>query len=261
MSFSISKVCKIEGGTFCKCKCDVAGVISVAGTDYLPLSYTNRLVVPLFLKNGYQPHGKAVGWPRTVVQGLKRARNKFVDDHIATYMDPMAEVQAQVDQMNERVRILKYHEAQVPQSAVLAMPSFTTDSGEHVDSYNVKVLTCQSKTRKLYIELSESNMKLLSCVCQRIPADKVDDEMDSDDETQKIESVRAHLPEKIYLGVNKKSKRSWFLRTYVGRRVRMVTINYGAQDSDDEIKVLLDKALRGLQNKVDHDSAASSDKP
>ena len=159
MSFSISKVCKIEGGTFCKCKCDVAGVISVAGTDYMPLSYTNRLVVPLFLKNGYQPHGKAVGWPRTVVQGLKRARNKFVDDHIATYMDPMAEVQAQVDQMNERVRILKYHEAQVPQSAVLAMPSFTTDSGEHVDSYNVKVLPCQSKTRKLYIELSESNIK------------------------------------------------------------------------------------------------------
>ena len=211
MSFSISKVYEIEGGTLCKGKNDVARVISVAGTDYMPLSYTNRLVAPLFLKNGYQNHGKAVGWPRTVVQGLKRARNKFVDDHIATYMraqDPMAEVQAQVDQMNERVRILKYHEAQVPQSAVLAMPSFTTDSGEHVDRYNVKVLTCQSKTRKLYIELSESNIKLLSCMCQRIPDDKIDDEMDSDDETQKIESFRAHLPEKIYLGVNKKSKRS-----------------------------------------------------
>ena len=98
-------------------------------------------------------------------------------------------------------------------------------------------------------------------MCQRIPDDKIDDEMDSDDEIQKIESFRAHLPEKIYLGVNKKSKRSWFLRTYDGRRVKMVTIKYSAQDSDDEIKGLLDKALRGLQRKVEHDSAASSDKP
>ena len=58
----------------------------------------------------------------------------------------------------------------------------------------MKVLTCQSKTRKLYIELSESTMKWLSCVCQRIPDDKIDDEMDSDGEPR-----RSNLSERIFL--------------------------------------------------------------
>lgn len=254
-AFQISKVYKIDGGPFAKGKRDIHDVVNISGIDFMPLSCKNRNLVPLLMKHGKrESSGRPCCWPRGVVRILKSARNTCVDDHIKQHLraeDPMAEVDAQINDMSDKDRYKHFHKAGVPQIVSLAMPPFTTDSGEHCPLFNVRVLTSPKKRKQVFIELVSANFNWLMYASQVTTDKDSDDEpMDSEDEAEKLEIFRKMLPAKVHLGVNTRKKHSWFIRCYTNRRLKQVTFNYAYEDSEDDIRARLDVALKDLHKKA-----------
>ena len=257
-SFNVTKVFKIEGGAFAKGKREVRDVVNVAGRDYMPLSWNNRVVTPLLKKDAKSSKGnRPSGWPRALISCLRDARNAAIDDIIKAFLraeDPMSDG-VELQAYTEKQRSVKFHTAKVPQYVELALPEFTTDSGEHVPGHAIKVLTSPGRNKKVFIELIPSNITWMAKMCERQVEDQGEEDMDSEDETAKIEEFRQRMPDKIHLGINPKKKCSWFIRTYVNRKLKQVTFNYKPTDADEEIKDRLETALKDLQRRATPDVA------
>ena len=75
-------------------------------------------------------------------------------------------------------------------------------------------------------------------------------EIDSDDEVTQMEEFRYLLPPGIHMGINPRSRHSWFLRCYVDRRLRQVTFNYDLAEDDEQIKARIAVALAELHKRA-----------
>ena len=204
--FTITKTYKIDGGLWNKGKREVADVITVGGMDFAPLSYNNRNLVPLMIRNGTNSRGRPERWPQGMLTDLKNARNGHVDSLIKKLLragDPMCEADAQVSSQTEKERIVLFHNAGVPQVITLAMPAFSTDSGEPVEPFNLTILSTHKKHKQVHVQLTSANFTWLAYACHRTYAQ--DEPMyDSEDENERIESYRHMIPPKVHLGVNPK---------------------------------------------------------
>ena len=250
--FTITKTYKIDGGLWTKGKRDIADVITVGGMDLAPLSYNNRNLVPLLIRNGTNSRGRPERWPQGLLTELKKARNDHVDALIKEHLragDPMCEADAQVSSQTEKERIVLFHNAGVPHVITLSMPAFSTDSGERVEPLNLTILSTHKKHKQVHVQLTSANFTWLAYACHRTYAH--DEPMyDSEDESERIESYRHMIPPKVHLGINPRTKQSWFLRCYSKRKMKQVTFNYSLDDTDDDIKTRLEVALTNLHKKA-----------
>ena len=254
--FSITKTYDVKGGPFCKNKRTIQDVISFGGMDFVPLTYKNRNVVDL-LKTRSAKKGATERWPLGLLTTLRHARNNHVDALIKEHLragDPMCEADAQVSSLSAKERILLFHEARVPPTIKITMPAFSTDSGEHVEPFNLTMLSTHKKQKQIHLELTEDNFTWLSYACNRTYAHE-ELVYDSDEENQKIDSFRHLVPHDVHLGTNPKKPtscdNSWFLRRYINRKLVQVTFSMSNDETDEEIKARLEVALANLQKKIE----------
>ena len=129
----------------------VQNPVNVEGLDFLPLTYRNGRVAALLHGN------KERGWPKSVINVLKSARNTHIDALIADNLkqdDPLAESVCVID---KKERAQQFHKSQIPLAVDVLMPEFVDSAGQIVHATSIKILaTPQSSTQVSIHMTSES---------------------------------------------------------------------------------------------------------
>lgn len=252
-SFQVHKVIKVEKIEGQKKDSRVVlDVKTVAGTDFVGLSWMNRNLTPMFSKKARGASKCGGGWPASVISFIKAARNLAVDKHIVEHIkknDPMAEV-VTLDHMSPRDRVNAFHDANVPAVLGVQQQAFVTDHGDHIEAQTINILSSPTRHKKLYLQMTSDNIKWLSMLFNRRtnPEDAIESDDDSDDEDARVESIKPLMPPGVIVVKGPKTGptgHAWILRLQGAKR-KQIQINYTVQDTEDIIKNKINAGLNLL---------------
>lgn len=238
----------------------VNNVLNIGGCDFVPLSWRNRAIAALFVEGeaADKQGGKGITLKKSLLNKIRDARNKAVDELITNYLraeDPMSADEPII--LSELTRTKRYHEANVPQILTLNMPAFTTDNGEPVDVFALKIVSSPKASAVIYMELTADSMKWLSSMSNCSVDDGAESGSDgeSDSDKDRLDLLRTYVPENFTLVSNPYKKRVLFLRTQINKKVRQRSISYTSNTSEHELKQLFERAVEDLQKKITDESA------
>jgi hypothetical protein len=235
---------------------------NVNGTEFMPLSWHNRAVCDLFVES--KAKGGWTGWPRSITDVFKKARDDAVDSIIKTYLkdkDPMAEGEIV---MSEKTRNKTFHEANVPSTVSIKMAPFTTDVGKPVAAIDIQFLAAPKRGAKVYIEMTVESLAWMKLFCTKTASGDESDDDDDEAGDEMLSLLRTWLPQNINLMKTKKrngKRKNRFVIHAWGqnKKRKQRDFKFDPTAEHDEIKRSLEQNIKDLISKIDDDDAEESD--
>lgn len=235
---------------------------NVDGTDFMPLSWKNRAVCDLFVEP--KSRGGWTGWPRSVTDVFKKARDDAVDTKIKDFLkekDPMAETEVY---MSEKDRSKTFHEADVPSIVSVTMAPFTPDNGKKVVATDIKFIASPKRGAKVFIEMSTTSLAWMKQFCSKTVNKDDSDDDDEEDGDEILSLLRTWLPENVNLMKTKKrngKRKNRFVIHAWGqnKKRKQKDFKFDPNADHDEIKRLLEANIKDLHKKIDDDDGSMSD--